>query len=415
MVSTLTVNKEEGYIDQDRIVNDDFLLPGEYFCPLCGYLLWKPCSCFSCQNLFCRKCIRTWLKENPTSCPFRCASFEEKRAPPYIQSILGRLRIRCRNNLFGCKEIIAYDLLEQHEQVHCQFRTKRCDLCEQLVLLDQFDKHSSLCKPTIVQCKLCQCAIETRLLENHSQHCLQENLSNLFLQNMPMQNELNYANPTGQTPIAENAFVAWFQQCIEEGSRSPTINLPGIQAVFQARQQGWLYQNLTMFLLVLRNPTTAPHILLMLLWVGFFTTVFSFMIHASLILWNWMKTSVYYGCALIMAFSALVTFGLPLLLQMSSDTTLIICVSLIFILRGIKNPYIRLDELEMRETSTALSMLYLASFLLMKLFILIVRLYVYCVPPYLTAACLAWIIIFVTFHLRRWFNPVPAVVPAVFQ
>ncbi|CAF0818091.1 unnamed protein product [Rotaria sordida] len=262
MVSTLTVNIEEGYIDQDRIVNDDFVLPQEYFCPICGYLLWKPCSCSSCRNLFCHKCIRTWLNINPTTCPYRCVPYQEQRAPPHIQSILARLHIRCRNTQFGCKEILAYDLLERHEQVNCQFRTKRCAICEQLVLIDQLDEHSSSCRPTVVQCSVCQCAVEPRLFESHSQQCLQEHLNHLFQQNLPIQNETNDINVTGQTPIAGNWFAVWIQRFLEECSRPPTTNLPGIQAVFEARQHGWLYQILTMFLLILRNPTTAPHIFL---------------------------------------------------------------------------------------------------------------------------------------------------------
>jgi hypothetical protein len=39
---------EQGYIDRDRIVNGD-LVPDEYFCPICEYLLWKSRSCSSCQ------------------------------------------------------------------------------------------------------------------------------------------------------------------------------------------------------------------------------------------------------------------------------------------------------------------------------------------------------------------------------
>jgi len=67
---------EEGDIDRDRVVDGD-LVPDEYFCPICQYLLWKSRSCSSCQHLFCEKCIRTWI-ENPNSgkrCPFRCEPF----------------------------------------------------------------------------------------------------------------------------------------------------------------------------------------------------------------------------------------------------------------------------------------------------------------------------------------------------
>jgi hypothetical protein len=60
-----TSSTEESDIDRDRIL-DGHLEPDEYFCPICQCLLWKPRSCASCQNLFCQKCIRTWLENENT-------------------------------------------------------------------------------------------------------------------------------------------------------------------------------------------------------------------------------------------------------------------------------------------------------------------------------------------------------------
>jgi len=113
---------EEGDIDRDRIVNGD-LVPDEYFCSICEYLLCKPHSCSSCEHLFCQKCIKTWI-QNPSNgkrCPFRCEPFEDRRCPPYVQSLLSRLNIYCRNSEFGCKQILSYDQLENHENVKCEY------------------------------------------------------------------------------------------------------------------------------------------------------------------------------------------------------------------------------------------------------------------------------------------------------
>jgi hypothetical protein len=161
-------------IDQGRIVTDKYPVLNELFCPICYSLLWKPRSCASCQNLFCNHCIQTWLHTNPSTCPLCRSPYEEKPAPPFIQSILAHFSIHCRNTSLGCREILPYDLLEQHESVKCNFLTKKCRLCEQIVLLTDNDQHKNVCKLIVVRCPSCQCDIKTELFERHQNECLQQ-------------------------------------------------------------------------------------------------------------------------------------------------------------------------------------------------------------------------------------------------
>ncbi|CAF3302687.1 unnamed protein product [Rotaria socialis] len=399
------------YIDRERIVNDDFLIPNEYFCPICQYLLWKPSSCSFCQNLFCHKCIQKWLEVNPTTCPFRCTSFEIKRAPPHIQSIFSRLRVRCCNASFGCTEILPYDLLEQHEQVACIFRTKRCPICEELVLVDQIDEHQSSCKPRFVKCIWCQCVVEQTLLQSHYQVCWQEKLKQILSPPPTTENEANNISATEQTSAAGNRFLSVFDQAVDDIAKPPTICLPGIQRLFESRQHSLLYRLFSMFLLLLRNPKKVPQILFMLCWLGFFSIVPFLIIVTSTRVIERMKTSVYLACAQTLLFSGLLTFGLPVLFQTFHDTTIIIFVSLVCIFYQSAYPFFILDDLERSETPTVLSLYYIGFFVLMKLLLLLIRLYIYCIPPYLTATCLAWTTFFLAFSLRRSLNPVPPVVP----
>ncbi|UJR32671.1 hypothetical protein I4U23_020132 [Adineta vaga] len=132
--------EEEEGIDPERIVNDHQQIAKEFFCAICQGLLWKPRSCGSCQHLFCTKCIRAWLKINPTICPFRCSS---------------RLTLHCRNSSFGCTEILSYDQLEQHQTTDCQFPTKQCRICQKYILLSLLDQHQTSCIPTSIECFLC--------------------------------------------------------------------------------------------------------------------------------------------------------------------------------------------------------------------------------------------------------------------
>lgn len=210
LVTVSSVDEED--IDRERIVNGN-LVPDDYFCPICQYLLWKPRSCSSCQHLFCEKYLRTWIN-NPLSskkCPFRCQSFEERPCPPYVQSLLSHLNIRCRNTSFGCTEILSYDQLEYHQTVQCQYLSQQCVECDKLVLVPELDKHhrtTELCIPCPIKCTICQNFIEKCDFREHFVVCHQRRLDELnriayFTQNL--QRILN-----NQPTVPNNGF-AFFQ------------------------------------------------------------------------------------------------------------------------------------------------------------------------------------------------------------
>ena len=113
-------------IDRGRIVGDTEV-PEEYFCSICYCLLWKPRSCAGCQQLFCEKCIQTWLRTSPTR-PCRCPNYQDQRCPPFVLSILSRLKIRCRYESLGCRLSIPYEQLEQHEQSGCTIDTSKSNV-----------------------------------------------------------------------------------------------------------------------------------------------------------------------------------------------------------------------------------------------------------------------------------------------
>jgi hypothetical protein len=174
---------DEESIDRDRIVNDEYQLLNDLFCPICYGLLWKPRSCISCQNLFCNKCIQTWLNANSTTCPLCRSLYKDK---PTSLSILTHFAIRCRNISLGCTEILPYDLLEQHENIDCKFLTKKCRVCEQIVLVADIDQHKNICKPIVIQCRVCQSFVKVELFDRHQDECSQR-YEQLFL-------PLNFSN-----------------------------------------------------------------------------------------------------------------------------------------------------------------------------------------------------------------------------
>ena len=63
-------------------------------------------ECCSCQNLFCNKCIQTWLNSKSTTCPLCRSRYEEKSDSSSTLSLLSQISICCRNILLGCTKIL---------------------------------------------------------------------------------------------------------------------------------------------------------------------------------------------------------------------------------------------------------------------------------------------------------------------
>jgi len=125
---------ELGYLDSNRICADNRYsqLGSELICSICHNVLWKPVACATCENAFCAGCIRTWATKQHNcfrqgTCPFYC-EFQEKRAPPILNSLLSKLQLYCAYAPNGCQEVLAYDALERHEQT-CPAEQTPCQIC----------------------------------------------------------------------------------------------------------------------------------------------------------------------------------------------------------------------------------------------------------------------------------------------
>jgi hypothetical protein len=136
---------ELGYLDSSRICVDNRAqaLGPELLCSICQNVLWKPLACATCENSFCGGCIRTWINKQThkqVTCPFNCV-FQEKRAPPILNTFLSKLKIYCAYAPNGCEEVLSYDALERHEQT-CQCENTPCRICQKSVSRrDKNNKH----------------------------------------------------------------------------------------------------------------------------------------------------------------------------------------------------------------------------------------------------------------------------------
>ncbi|CAF1011521.1 unnamed protein product [Adineta steineri] len=418
---------DEGNIDRGRIVNSE-LVPEEYFCPICQDLLWKPRSCASCQHLFCEKCLRMW-SENPVNrekCPFRCQPFEERRCPPYVQSLLSRLNIHCRNASFGCTAILSYDKLELHEKSQCQYLTQRCSDCDQLVLLSKFNEHqqtTELCVPQPIKCTICQTYFPKALLQNHFYQCCEMKINNL-IERTNADQTLQLTADGQQIPM--NPGLAFIQsivtsiQLVEQQkkfSQLPT-SLKGTDPIRRAQEQrrNPFYRLLLMLKFLVLNWSKAPFFM----WTF---TVSTFMIFAMfafgcfIILSNWSYRRLHFGIFLLSLFSYFLSYGTYFLLQTISDTNIIFYVGLCMFLCGCMMK-ISLEVMEMSPLMNKPIICIICcciGILLMKIILLLIRFYYWLMPIYLAATIFTLLHCFLACTFYRVAVPIAAQTPPANQ
>jgi hypothetical protein len=391
---------EEGNIDRDRIV-DDHLVPDEYFCPICQYLLWKPRSCSSCQHLFCQKCIKMWI-ENTNSqnkCPFRCESFEERRCPPYVQSLLSRLNIHCRNSSFGCTAVVSYDALKHHESVECKYLTQKCTECEQLILQSKFTEHrefAGLCVPCPIKCTICQNYIEKLIFRDHFHGCCQEKINESLRRANP--HETLVPIPTGATVTPHNA-MAFFQSMMntiqlfeqqKQLSRLPTT-LKGVDAIRRAREQncGHISHVFLMLKFVLLNWSKIPFLIFHLS-TGGFVALGIVILGGYVLFCHWAYKHIYVGPFLILLLTFVSCYFSSISLQLVSDSTMIFSLGILFFLCGcLSRTSLELFEMNILFNKPILNIiLCCVGIFIMKLILLLIRLFYWSMPTYLAAGLL---------------------------
>ncbi|CAF1506336.1 unnamed protein product [Rotaria sordida] len=403
---------DEGNIDRNRII-DEHLVSDEYFCPVCQCILWKPRSCAKCRHLFCEICINTWLK-NPNSakrCPFRCDPYEEQSCPSDIYSFLSTLNIHCRNSSFGCTKIVPYNLLEQHENIECEYLTERCVECEQLVLISKLDEHRDipgLCVSRPIKCTVCQTYIEKPFFKDHFHECFKRKMDATLVETF------QYDNIQTTEDIQQRISTQWlktFLNCINiinlleqqrQLSQVPT-NLIGIDAVRKTVEQrrGFFYRIFVMLIFILANGSKAPFFILAFSCLQFLQCVGTLIILYSVFMVR-CRANLYRCCYSIMLFSYILTNGTLLIFRFVSDSLIIYLFALFLFLYGCSTP-LPLELFEMHpllsKTKTNI-VLYCAGLLIIKISLLLCRFYYWCIPTYLTAGIIAWINFGIAFNTK---------------
>jgi hypothetical protein len=402
---------DEGGIDRDRIVDGENV-PDEYFCPICRCLLWKPRSCSSCQHLFCQKCIHMWIENSVDGniCPFRCQTFEERRCPPYVQSILGRMNIHCRNVSFGCTEISSYDALELHETVECPYLSETCPACDRAVLVGKFDEHKKvpgICVPCRIKCTVCEKYVEMVIFTEHFNDCCEARSRELVLRETAVENFTSLLPGQQVTLNPVMIQVRTVERRVELIERQAQLSqlptrLKGVDPVRRAREQncGHICHVLIMLKFLLSNWSKISY-LACIIWIYGLGSVVTLIIGVYTIFSHQAYKHIYCGPPFLVESAYLISYGSGMLLQAASDTTIILCGGILTFLIGCMNrASLELMEISWLFNRSVVSIVcYCFGVLATKLLLLLIRLFFWSFTLPIAAGLVTFLNLFVAFKM----------------
>ena len=166
--------KESGGIPLSRVVDlekHEKLLP-VLKCKICLNILQNPYDCSKCGNTFCYNCINK-LKESMNKCPYGCVDYEIMPSSFAIKKFLEQLNFTCLNKDNGCKEIISYNNLEQHDK-NCNYINVVCpnSQCSLKIRWNLLNNHlQNECLYTIYECQKCHMKLNRKEYLTHTKIC----------------------------------------------------------------------------------------------------------------------------------------------------------------------------------------------------------------------------------------------------
>ena len=106
----------EEYINEDTIVKNDIYeaFKDSIICPICLCIIIEPVMCLSCQNHFCKKCIKDWKKKEG-GCPNKCSDSVFKDVIGK-NNVITKCKFRC---IKGCGEEIKFEDIKNHYSSDC--------------------------------------------------------------------------------------------------------------------------------------------------------------------------------------------------------------------------------------------------------------------------------------------------------
>ena len=101
----------EKYINKYTLIENEIvnLLKSSIICPLCNNIFIKPIMCINCQQIYCKRCIDNWSKDNE-KCPNNNCLNPSYQDCMVKNDILSKLKFNC----LGCDNTLLYFEVENH-------------------------------------------------------------------------------------------------------------------------------------------------------------------------------------------------------------------------------------------------------------------------------------------------------------
>ncbi len=142
---------------EDFVFDDNKELAKEVICTICQNIVYNPCSCNTCQNIFCKRCIDQWIK-NSRKCPMRCNQsgfFVSQEIPKITKNIINKIKLKCLKNGEGCNEPVSYENFFKHLK-NCKFIRFKCEYCEFEGSHETTVEHIKNCTKSYTECLGCK-------------------------------------------------------------------------------------------------------------------------------------------------------------------------------------------------------------------------------------------------------------------
>jgi len=128
-----------------------------------------------CGHIFCKKCIQIYLTVHQT-CPHSNESLNETEltAMNFIEKILEKQTIYCKNKEKNCEWIGKYQFYDNHLKLECLKQNINCinSGCTEEFMRGDKDKHLNDCEYRLVKCEYCISSIPFITLTSHHDVCL---------------------------------------------------------------------------------------------------------------------------------------------------------------------------------------------------------------------------------------------------